>query len=110
MFINGKKTIGAKIKQQRKLLNLTQAELAERVNMHEKQLSRIEAGVHYPTLENFISIINVLGLKLADFDDIQYNSPLCNEFNFIMRNSTDNELALYINVIKTIKKDLQKFR
>lgn len=110
MFINSKQAIGAKIKQQRKLLNLTQAELAERVNMHEKQLSRIEAGVHYPTLENFISIISILGLKLADFDDIQHNSPLHNEFNFIVRNSTDDELTLYLDVIKTIKKDLQKIK
>ena len=44
-----KKIIGNKFKEYRKSKQLTQFELAEKVGLNEKQISRIEAGLNYPT-------------------------------------------------------------
>ena len=75
MIAEDKKFIGQKIKQQRKRLKLTQFELAEKVGIHEKQLSRIEAGLHYPSLENFIKILRILNISLSEFEEKKRNKP-----------------------------------
>lgn len=55
-----KKTIGAKIKYFRKLRGLSQAQLAEIVNIEMKSLSRIESGHNYPQCENLVAIASAL--------------------------------------------------
>ena len=47
---------------------MTQNDLAERVGITEKQISKIETGVHYPMFENFVKIMDVLGVQMKDFD------------------------------------------
>ena len=42
--------IGKKIKEQRKRLGLSQFELAELVDVHEKQIYRIETGLNTPSI------------------------------------------------------------
>lgn len=101
--------IGQKIKEQRKRLNLTQAELAEKADMHEKQISRIEAGTNHPTFDNFIKIIDILGLKMSDFDYSRKQKPnkLKDDLVFIINNSTDKELRMYLDVITSLNKNLK---
>lgn len=67
MFIDDKKIIGLKIKHYRKLRNFTQAEIAEKVNISEKHLSKIETGVHYPSLAIFFNICEILEIPLGEF-------------------------------------------
>lgn len=109
MVNKNKLKIGQRIKEQRKRLNLTQAELAEKVSMHEKQISRIEAGLNHPTFDNFIKIIDILGLKMGDFDAKNQEKPnsLRDDLLFIINNSTNKELETYIDVINSIKKNLK---
>lgn len=54
------KNIGANIKRTRKERGLTQAELAQMVDLSTKYLSNLECGEKYPKLETFISIANAL--------------------------------------------------
>ena len=100
-----KTIIGLKIKQQRKRLGLTQFELAEKVGLHEKQISRIESGINYPTFENFVNIINALNMNMTDFaiENLLETSPVKDDLLFIIKNSTSDELQLYLDVIKAIK-------
>ncbi len=99
--------IGSKIKQQRKRLGLTRFELAEKVGLHEKQISRIESGINYPTFENFVNIINALGMSMTDFamETLTQNSPVKDDLFFIIKNSTNEELTLYLDVINAIRKN-----
>ncbi len=106
MVNKDKNFIGQKIKAQRKRLNLTQFELAEKVDMHEKQISRIEAGTNHPTFDNFIKIINTLGLKLSDFDAKEKPNKLKDDLIFIINNSTNKEIKIYLDLIKSLKKNL----
>ena len=63
-----KKIIGEKIKNRRKQIKLTQFELAEKIGLHEKHISRIESGQNFPNLDSFFKIIEILDLKMSDFD------------------------------------------
>ena len=58
-----KKNLGSKIKQYRKKLGLSQAELAEIVKLEIKSLSRIEAGHNYPMCENLAAIAEALHVE-----------------------------------------------
>ena len=106
MIAEDKKFIGQKIKLQRKRLKLTQFELAEKVGIHEKQLSRIEAGLHYPSLENFIKILRILNISLSDFEEKKEINPIKDDINQILDESDNRELKMYRDVIKSIRKNL----
>ncbi|MGI6732529.1 MAG: helix-turn-helix domain-containing protein [Anaerovoracaceae bacterium] len=54
------KAIGKRIKQAREAKGLTQALLAEKVNLSTSHMSAIERGVKQPKLDTFIEILNVL--------------------------------------------------
>ncbi len=99
-----KKNIGFKIKAARKKQGLTQYALAEKVDMDEKQLSRLEAGKHYPALKTLLALINVLDMKLADFDNCnELKEPEFYELVEILRNATPSDLKKYLAIIKLIK-------
>lgn len=106
MIAEDKKFIGQKIKQQRKRLKLTQFELAEKVGIHEKQLSRIEAGLHYPSLENFIKILRILNISLSEFEEKKEINPIKDDICHLLDESDNYELKIYRDVIKTLKKNL----
>lgn len=57
--------IGASIKQARKTLKLTQAQLGERVGVQTAQISKIESGRNL-TISTIIKVLKALGLS-ADF-------------------------------------------
>ena len=98
-----RKSIGAKIKAARINKGLTQFALAEKVNMDEKQLSRLEAGKHYPTLKTLLAILGVLGMKLGDFDYIQdLKEPTFYLLVDILRTSSVKDLKKYLSIIKII--------
>lgn len=65
--------LGKIIQKYRKKNNLTQEELAERINISKSFMSKIEIGNKYPSLEIKIKLLNVLRIpvdELADSIDI----------------------------------------
>lgn len=99
-----KKFIGNQIRVARKKLKMSQFELAEKSDLHEKQISRIEAGENSPSLENFLKIVQVLNIKLEYFSGLDIPQNIyTNEFLKILKTSTEKELELYIKIIKTLK-------
>lgn len=105
--------VGKKIKEARIKNKLTQAQLAEKVSLHEKHISRIESGKFMPTLENIIKIFKTLNIELSicnteeDFSDIE---NIKTEFLKIINNSSKNELEFYLNLLKEAQKGLIKFK
>lgn len=64
-----RKRFGALIKERRKVLGITQSDLAEALNISCTYLREIERGVHTPTWTTFLRICKVLNVsadKLAD--------------------------------------------
>ena len=67
MKFNDKKLIGKIVKSYRKKLGITQAELAEMVDLSDQHISRIESGCYLPSLTTFFEIVNVLKIDLCEF-------------------------------------------
>lgn len=107
-----KAIIGEKIKKYRKRKQLTQAQLAELVDLNEKQIYRIETGLNHPTYLTFVKLVEVLEININDFTinkKIKTN-PLIDEIMHILKNSSDSELRTYIEMLTTLKKHLSEIQ
>lgn len=106
MIYDDKKFIGRVIRQARKRAGLSQAELAEMVNMTDKNLCNIENGKQFPQLNNFFRILEILKLTTDDFQvncPTPTNNPIKNEVLKIVLASSDKEMEGFLNIIHTIK-------
>lgn len=97
--IINKKSFGKKIKEARNALNLTQAELAEKVEVSQNFLGDIERGIKLPGLPKIIEISNFLKLSLdylfaESLDNVLNEDP---ELYY-----TDKQMAIIKNVVKSI--------
>jgi len=64
-----KKSFGKKIKLSRIEIDLTQTQLAKKINTKQKNISRYETGASMPSIETLIKIAKVLRKKVGDFFD-----------------------------------------
>ena len=62
----GMKTIAERISQRRKSLGMTQKELAEKLNVSDKTLSRWETGKQIPDALTLLEISNALGMTISE--------------------------------------------
>ena len=107
MYIN-KEFIGKKIKEYRKKNKLSQAELAEMVNLSDKHIGRIEAGKYLPNFLNFLKILEVLKIDFLEFglNTIEISNSNKKELINIIYSSSDKEVDLYLKIIKTLKEEI----
>lgn len=101
-----KKYIARILKNARKEQGLKQSQLAEKIGISEKHLSKIETGKNYPALDNFFKMADVLNLTLKDFGiknngKISENKELLHK---IINSSSEKELNIYADMISAIKK------
>ena len=61
------KKIGKYIADKRKALGLTQVQLAEKLNMSNKSVSKWERGVCLPDVSLYSKLCDVLGISLNEF-------------------------------------------
>lgn len=88
---NIKQKLGLKIKKLRQSRNLKQSELAEKVGVEDKTISRIEVGGNYPSMDLLIRIANTLEYDLTEF--------------FKFQDATENTFSeLSVEEINTVKK------
>ena len=67
MVYTDKVYISTIIKNARIKSKLTQAQLAEKIDISVQQLSRIEVGAYMPSTPTFLKILEVLDISLDDF-------------------------------------------
>lgn len=103
-----KEYIAKIIKNARKKLGFKQSELAEKVGISEKHLSKIETGKNYPALDNFFKIAEILHLSSKDFwmNEDSHISKSKNNLLQILNTSSEKELDIYIDVINSLRKHL----
>ncbi|PTI39530.1 Cro/Cl family transcriptional regulator [Staphylococcus succinus] len=68
--------IGKKIKNLRRIKNLTQEELAERTDLSKGYISQIESTHASPSMETFLNILEVLGTHPSDFFKAQIDEKV----------------------------------
>ena len=110
MIYDDKKFIGDVIKKARKVANLKQSVLAEKIGMTDKNLGNIENGKQYPQLNNFFRLLEVLNLSVNDFgvktrasqNDIR--EKLLHEIYV----SSEKELQIYLEILNSLKKLVER--
>ena len=107
MMIARKMLLGARIKELRKRAGLSQDQLAEKVGIESKYLSRIEVGKRDPSLDVLERIADSLQVEMkALFDfahhDNEATSPQGIEAALFGANT--DELRLVFKLIKAVRK------
>lgn len=101
-----KEKIAKVIQENRRKHKLTQAELAEKVGISEKHLSKIETGKNYPALDTFLKILDTLNLNLGDFGlqntPVSYPNKLF--LQKIINTSSEKQINAYTDIITTLLK------
>lgn len=103
--------IGQRIRKYRKACNLSQEELAEKVEISIPHLSHIETGNTKLSLPVLVNIAEVLNVKT---DDLLYDTPnntvkLKGEIIDILDSCTSKDLAVISDIIKATKISLEKY-
>ena len=112
MLLETDKAVIAKIiKKYRKMRGLTQFELAEKVDLNEKQISRIESGQNYPTYLTFAKLLNELDIDVEIFKSNQSpNKEIENEISNIIKNSSLEDLTLFLDTLKMLEKYTKSYK
>lgn len=66
---SGKEKLGARIKEFRKACGMYQEQLAERIGIEHKHVSRLEVGKSYPTIDRLEKIAVALNVPMGRFFD-----------------------------------------
>ena len=101
---NIKILFGRKIKEYRKKLNLTQANLAELVGVDDKHISCIESGKNFPSADLIARLANSLNVEPKDFFEFYYLQDvkdLKTDILSMLEKLNEKELMLTHKYIKT---------
>ena len=107
------KTIGSRIRKQRKALNLSQECLAEKCDVGTTHISHIETGNCIPSLKVFIAILNALSCSADELlcNELQHSLPTYSiEISNLLEDCTANELRIMTDTLSALKKSLRKTR
>ncbi len=99
-----KNLFGLKIKEYRKKKNLTQAQLAELVNVDDKHISCIESGKNFPSPDLIERLADALCVEPKDFFEFYYlqnPSDLKSDIISMLNKLDEAELSLAHKYIRT---------
>ena len=103
--------LGQRIREERLKLGLTQAKMAEDVDISEAYMGQIERGERNLALDTLIRLANRIGASvdylLKDSID-DSNDNIINQFRQLTENRSMEHKQLVIDVVKTILSHLDK--
>ncbi|MFH1671888.1 MAG: helix-turn-helix transcriptional regulator [Pseudomonadota bacterium] len=100
-----KKLLGARIKELRRARRLSQAQLAEKIDIDPKHLSRIEVGRSYPSLDRLDKIANALDIEMKDlfeFEHLVADKELKKNIDKLIREANKDKLRLGLRILRAI--------
>ncbi len=104
---------GKRLKELRKSKGYTQQALAEKADIDEKHLSRIENGKYFPSFATLNKLLSALGVTLDEVGieleqaEVKQNPLYSKALQILNSAKDDNELACYVEGLKTIQKALK---
>lgn len=106
MIYCDKEYIANIIQKARKEKGLKQSELAEKIGISEKHLSKIETGKNYPALDNFLKIIEVLDLSLKDFGLNSSKEASANKIKLqkLINTASEKQINVYLEILESLEK------
>ena len=99
-----KQAVGAQIQSIRKHRNVSQEELAARVGIDAKSLSRIERGMHYPSLDTLEKIQVELDVEMKDFLDFTGIESVQEMRNFLIKVANKSDETTLKEVTVAVRK------
>lgn len=101
-----KELLGKRIKELRIQKRLTQEQLAEMVDMGERNLSKIECGVNFVSAETLSKIAVALGVTAKDLFDFEHlkDEVVRKEELVCAINNNDVDVDLLYKIYQSIKK------
>ena len=99
------KRLGQRIREERLRLHLTQAELAEAIDISDTYMGAIERGERSLTLDTLVRLVNRLGVTVDYMlaDSVSDNdSNIMEQFKQIMDGQPLERKQMAINVLRTI--------
>lgn len=110
------KVIGIQIAKLRKNRGITQAELAELINVSIETVSRLERGVSLPSLKTLETIANALNVTFKDIFNFEYTQKSMGseyEKEFIkictyLKTKNINEIKMCYSIIKKLFDEIEK--
>ena len=99
------KRLGERIREERKRLNLTQAQLAEAIDISDTYMGAIERGERSLTLDTLLRLVNRLGVTVDYMlsDSVSDNdSNIMEQFKQIIDCQPLERKQMAINVLRTI--------
>lgn len=102
-----KMLLGARIKELRKRAEMSQEQLAEKIDVDPKHLSRIEVGRGYPSLdalENIASVLNVELKELFEFQHLDSADSVSNAIDSLLESTNDNEKRVLLKLLRAFVK------
>ena len=100
-----KELLGARVKEVRKLRQLSQERLAEKVGVEPKQISRIEGGKSSPSMDTLEAIARELQVEmkdLLDFHHLRDEEPIEDQALRILRMMDDKTKRVAIRLLQTL--------
>lgn len=104
--------LGERIRQIRKARGLTQEQLAEKLEIDNKHLSRIEKGIHKPTYNIILKLAEILQINIYDFSEkplfkIKEDLIYTKSIKILNSAKTQKEKEYYFEVLKLAQKGLK---
>lgn len=105
--------LGLKIRQLRKSKGLTQEQLAEKLDIDNKHLSRIEKGKHMPTYNIIKKLSEVLEINIFELEDKsitdlpQPDKIYTKSLSILNSAKTDDEKKYYLEALQHAQKGLK---
>lgn len=99
------KKLGERIREERRRLNLTQAQLAEAIDISDTYMGAIERGERSLTLDTLVRLVNRLGVTvdyLLSDSVTDTDSNIMEQFKQIIDRHPLERKQLAINVLRTI--------
>ncbi len=98
--------LGARIKELRKRVGLSQDQLAEKIGIESKYLSRIEVGKRQPSLDTLGHIADSLQVEmkeLFDFSHLDNEATSPKGIESALAGASKEELRLVFKLIKAVR-------
>lgn len=109
MFFEDKEFVAKTIKSYRLKNNLTQAQLAEKIDISESHMSKLENATYSPSITTFFKIVDTLNIDLEvfDFSNTTLNNPVREQLFKIINSSSETKNKLYLDVLLSLNKFIQ---
>lgn len=105
---DAKRLVGERVQLLRKRKGLSQEELASKIGIDTKSLSRLERGAHYPSMETLERIRAELVVELKDFFDFDPQPSAEEMRDFIIRTANGANYDMLKKIAEALRSVLPK--